>query len=118
MTIYSATDVSNLTPCSDENVHTYATSEELKKNTFILNCQNIIQTICIKLTLRFQMKIQKGVLSAIYDYFLITDGSFFSFCWNETVSNYVTGYELQKETFALNRQNVITASGIHMNFTL
>ena len=38
------------TLCTDGIVRTYAMSDKLKKNTFVLNCQNINKAIATQLT--------------------------------------------------------------------
>ena len=41
MTMFLVADMSFLNQCYDVNVHTYATTKELKSKAFTANCQNI-----------------------------------------------------------------------------
>ena len=61
MTILLAANVSFLNPCQDGNVHTYATTKELKKKEFKAKEQNIKQTIGIQVTLILEIKLQKYI---------------------------------------------------------
>lgn len=74
MTIISATDMSNLTPCLDGIVRTYSTSQGLKKKTAVLYCQNIIETFVIQLAYVLETKLQRGLILARYEHV-------FSYCW-------------------------------------
>ena len=49
MTLFKANDVSILTPCLDEAVHTYATSSELNKESICLNSPKINEAVVMKL---------------------------------------------------------------------
>lgn len=70
MTNSSASDASVLNISTDGNVHTYATTEQLKKKKFIKNSQNQKkQNNGILLIFIFEIKFKKEHFPAKYDQF-------------------------------------------------
>ena len=66
-TVFSEIYASILSPCWGGNVHTYATTQELKKKAFRLNSQNIKQKFGVQVTFILEIKPQKESLLAKYD---------------------------------------------------
>ena len=52
-------------PYKDENVHSYATTKELKKKAFTINSQNLKQAIGIQVTFILETKLKKIFFSKI-----------------------------------------------------
>ena len=57
--LFSEIHASILKPCQDGNIHTYATTKELKKIALRINIQNIKQRVGIQVTFILEIKPQK-----------------------------------------------------------
>ena len=58
----------------------YATTNQLEKNAFTINSQNINQEICIQLTFTLEIKLQKTFFFVKDNCFLIFDMPFLNPC--------------------------------------
>ena len=68
-TVISVTFGFILNPCQDGNLHTYATTKELKSKEFTLHNENIKQEIGIHLSFILEIKFQKQHFLAKYQQF-------------------------------------------------
>ena len=71
MTVFLVAYASFLKSCKDGNVHTYATTKELKKKTFTINSLNINQEISIQVTFIFDINSLKHIFYQNMTIFLV-----------------------------------------------
>ena len=114
--LFSETCASILNPCQDGNVHTYTTTEELKKMAFRINSWNIKQAIDIQVTFLMEKKLQKLHFLSKNTVFQVTYASILNHSQDGSVHRYALTKEMKTMAFGINNQNTKEAIGIQVTF--
>ena len=116
MTIFLAANAYFLNTCQNGNVHTYATTQELKKKEFTLNSKNMKQEIGLQLTFHLDIEIEKVHFQQNMTIFAATNSFMLNCCQDGNKDKYATTSELEIKEFMINSHNIKEAIGIQETF--
>ena len=101
MAVFSPAYASSLSPCQDGNVHTHATTKEMKTMEFRINSRHTKQAIGVQVTFITEKKFQKQSFV-----FSVTFAFILNLYQDGNVHMYATTKELKKISFKVNSRNI------------